>query len=110
MLRKLLDWDSAIFLVVGVRVSEHLKTIVRQLSYDLALLIVEERSAFFLFNSISHVDEEKRRVRVHEFLLLTALIATVDPVVVVKHVRHIHQRLVHPVLSVKEVEVVACFD
>ena len=62
MLSKLLDWDLTILLVVRDRVSEHLQTMIRQLSYYLAFLIVEVGSALFPFDSISHVNEEKRRV------------------------------------------------
>lgn len=66
--------------------------------FDLCDVVI--RRAFDLLVAAGNIDEQERILGVHELLFEVGLIATLNPVLVKEHVRHVHQSLVHPILDI----------
>ena len=90
--------------------SELLEAEVFQLKYSIDFAHVVVACSFELFLPRRNVNEQERSVREHKFLLIVGDITTLDPVFIEQEIRDLHQRPMHPVLDVQEVERMACLD
>ena len=77
---------------------------VRQFVDYLGLKLVEKRSAFQYFLTVLNIDKEKGCTRIEEDFCNVSNIAALDQVLIKKHVRYLHQCLMHAILGVQEGE------
>ena len=110
ILGKFLDGYFIVLSVHSIAFVEDREAKIGQLSDNLCFFIVIERGTFEPLPTLVNIDEQEWTWRVHELLLKVALVAASDPVLIVKHIWHFHERSMHSVLLVQEIEMVSCLD
>lgn len=110
ILGKFLDGHSLVLFVQSVTIAENREAKIGQLSDNLCFFLVVERGTFEPLPTLVNIDEQEWSWRVHELLFKVALVAACDPVLIVEQVWHFHERSMHSVLLVQEIEMVSGLD
>lgn len=92
------------------RGEELLETKVFELDNNVDFLHVAKRCPFELFLPIGNIDKQEWAIREHKSFVLVGHVPTPDPVFIKQQIGNLHQRLVHSILDIQEVEWVTSLD
>ena len=101
-LRKFDFWYTVDFLVYLLHFIKLVDAQIGHVINGLNFLEVNKWGTFELFHAVSDIHEKEGTPWVKEHFLNVAFIATLDFVIVEEHIGHLHQLLVHAILSVQE--------